>query len=74
MYACMHIHTHREGLLPFFTTAFLRTKIGRGNSPVFWAILILPLPKSRTIIFAATALPGLLNLQAAIPPFNHHDL
>lgn len=46
----VHTHTHREGLLPFFTTAFLRTKIGRNNLPVFWEILILPLPKSRTIL------------------------
>lgn len=25
-------------------------------------------------IFAAIALPGLLKLQAAIPPFNYHNL
>lgn len=71
---CVYVNTHREGLLPVFTTAFLRTKIGRDNFPVFWEILILPVPKSRTIIFVATALPGLLKLQSAIPSFNHHNL
>lgn len=72
MYVCMYTHT--EGLLPFFTTVFLRTKIARNNLPVLWEILILPLPKSRTIFLLQLLFLAFSSCSQLFLHFNYQNL